>query len=334
VQLTNVSSNPISVNCWYINGNRVCDNAPGTVCQSNSDCPLPGICQAPTCVANDFHLNLTPSQPIAWRVSAPPSFLPCDSVNPDPNALAFCLGSNDGSAIPLTPDPFVGELKCVEVDASDRPIPTNDLKGEATIYRVSADPNAPLADSSAYNAIGIQAGTSNDGDNVLELNGTEYAGCPGVLILDHFFEGATSPINAADVVRTNLTLVPCTESLLGTPVAPVTTAAQMLIYNEFEQRFSTSRRVSCFSSGLLADIDTRASADDDAYSVFSVGTQGTITGQTRIRGVETTETALGHGLLGVAEEFHIGGGAIGAAAFNLNYFGDREQVDFVTLSLP
>jgi hypothetical protein len=343
VQLTNVSSDPNSllrVNCWYVSGNRVCDNDPTRICLSNSDCVVPGVCQAPTCAAADFQVTLTPGQPLAWRVSDPPAFLPCDPDNPNPpNGPAGCPRPNEHAAIPLTEDPFRGELKCVEVDDGDAPVARNDLMGQATIYMVSpGDPNIglpPLADSAAYSAIGVQASTAagaNDGDAELLL-GSEYAGCPGVLILDNFFEGATSPINADNRILTELTLVPCTEDLTGA-TAPVTTAAQMLIYNEFEQRFSSSRKVSCFDSIDLGDIDTRPGFDDNVYSIFAIGTQGTLTGQTRIRGVETTEAGLGHGLLGVAQEFHLGNRTVGSAAFNLNYVGSRSQVDVLTLTLP
>jgi len=343
VQLTNVSTDPnslIRVNCWYVSGNRVCDNDPGRICLSTSDCQIPGVCLAPTCSADDFQLTLTPGQPLAWRVSDPPAFLPCDPDNPNPpNGPAGCPRDNEHAAIPLTEDPFRGELKCVEVDDGEAPVARNDLKGEATIYMVHpGDPNVllpPTADSAAYNAIGIQAALAtgaNDGDAVLEL-GSEYAGCPGVLILDNFFEGASSPINTNNWITTALTLVPCTEDLRGS-TPPVTTAAQMLIYNEFEQRFSTSRRVSCFDEMQLGDIDTRPGFEDNVYSIFAIGTQGTLTGQTRIRGVETTEAGLGHGLLGVAQEYHVGNGTVGSAAFNLNYVGSREQADVVTLTLP
>jgi hypothetical protein len=340
VQLTNVNTDPnalIRVNCWYVSGNRVCNNDSDTICQSNSDCRVPGVCLPPTCGADDFQLTLTPGQPLAWRVSDPPDFLPCDPDNPNPpTGPAGCLfAENEHVAIPLTEDPFQGELKCVEVDDGEEPVGRNDLKGEATIYRVQATAVPPVADTAAYNAIGIQAATGangNDGDAVLEL-GSEYAGCPAVLILDNFFDGASSPINTANTITTNLTLVPCTEDLRGlTP--PVTTAAQMLIYNEFEQRFSTSRRVSCFDDMELGDIDTRPGSGDNIYSIFAVGTQGTLTGQTRVRGVETSEAGLGHGLLGVAQEFHTSAASAGSAAFNLNYVGERAQGDAVTLTIP
>ena len=84
-----------------------------------------------------------------------------------------------------------------------------------------------------------------------------YVPCPGVLIMDHFFEGANPEIGG--IVNTDLTLVPCSENL-GDPAesANFEVVAQMLVYNEFEQRFSLSTRVECYRATTLADLDTRA----------------------------------------------------------------------------
>jgi hypothetical protein len=351
------------VNCWYINANSFCDNdlptqtSSGTQCRDDGDCTSPGTC-IPLWRVNDFQILLTPGQPIAWRASEgidAPDFLPCDPSDPDP---AVACTYDSAGAIPATENPFQGELKCVEVDADDVPIQANDLKGEATIYAVE-DGADPEVDTATYNAIGIQARTDLSSSlppaNVLCLGGAsgaqsapgtalcpsnEYAGCPAVLILDHYFEGADSDVLGGEV-NTELTLVPCTEDIEGgDPVVgsidgQVTTTAQMLIYNEFEQRFSTSERVTCWENVTLADIDTRPGSSDDIYSIFAVGVQGTLVGQTRIRGVEGVEQDVGHGLLGVAQAFVDGGGtAYGSAAYNLNYFGERRQRDVVALDLP
>ena len=63
------------------------------------------------------------------------------------------------------------------------------------------------------------------------------------------------PSAVGATVRTHLTLVPCSEDF--NLQAPITTAVQYLVFNEFEQRFSTSRSVRCFSEIVLSDIDTR-----------------------------------------------------------------------------
>ena len=330
VQLTNVSGEMVTVDCYYVNATGECSNAPGTYCRTSGDCPTGGSC-VPNCAASDFTLTLTPGQPIAWSVSAPPAFLPCDPLDPP----ASCIGENEGGIPPVSSEVFQGELKCVQVDDADSPIARNDLKGEATIYGVRAgDP--PIVDVATYNAIGIQAVVgANNGDSELVLGGDnpEYAACPLILVLDHFFEFARSPFDPSNRVVTKLTLVPCTEDLLGS-TPPITTPAQMLIYNEFEQRFSTSRRVTCYDNIWLSDIDTRPGTSDNIYSIFSVGTQGTLTGQTRIRGVQSGD--LGHGFLAVAQEVQIDDAwtAVGSAAFNVNYIGERSHADIVTLHLP
>jgi hypothetical protein len=94
------------------------------------------------------------------------------------------------------PDDFVGELKCIEVDAAGSPIGGNHLKGEATLVTTDGD-------VSKYNAVGIE-GTELAGGtgNTLLLNqpkGVEeavgqYNACPNTLILNHFAEGVTDPV--------------------------------------------------------------------------------------------------------------------------------------------
>jgi hypothetical protein len=245
-------------------------------------------------------------------------------------------------------DPFVGELKCIEVDKNGVPVAKNDLKGEAEIIQS----NAGQIDVEGYNAIGIPAiPGSNNGDDTLVLGGpgAEYSACPNILILDHFFDDANDPISG-DSVTTELTLVPCTEDFQHQSVLKVT--VQFLVFNEFEQRLSTSRPVTCYDDIKLSNIDTRSSAN----SIFNAAVMGTLTGQTRIRGVPDsnaqctaplapfpcctgngTGTCNGTGansagannaLLGLAEEFRAGGGS---AAFNLHFNGTRPTSDFIYL---
>jgi hypothetical protein len=66
--------------------------------------------------------------------------------------------------------------------------------------------------------------------------------------------------------------VPCSEDLgNASNQANLTITAQMLIYNEFEQRFSTNSRVQCYSATRLSDIDTQPGPAGDQFSIFSVG---------------------------------------------------------------
>ena len=126
------------------------------------------------------------------------------------------------------------------------------------------------------------------------------------MVLNHAFDFAPNPVTR-DPIVTNLTLVPCSEDLTkqgpaGTPV----TVVQLLIYNEFEQRFSASTSVACFRKTRLSQIDARPGAEQ--FSLFSVSVQGTLTGQTRIRPVAGNELDKGHGVIGVMEEVSVASG--------------------------
>jgi len=430
-----------SVNCAFIDG--VCSNDGTTKCDRDTDCPSGSRCVQPPCLPLDGG--------------------PLGRTGPG--------GQLNEGAVPLSPeDPFIGELKCIAVDESLAPIARNDLIGEVMIGRVQPGPD-PKPALAGYNAIGIPAvlntcqpnGTcsldgrtcitdqncapTNNRDTTLVIGGpaqnAEYEGCPNVLILDHFFDGAVDPLIAnlcqpdgtcsvsgteckndndcndniclpagtcsvsgtacksstdcdntcvtsnscgagstctfggnactsqadcpnnfctlsnehclvsgdctAPVFRTrvvtNLTLVPCTEDFESQQPELSKTTAQYLIYNEYEQRFSTSNTVQCFEETRLSDI-----TGDNARSIFSVGVEGTLTGQTRIRGVENTDPQVsaraGNALLGVAEEFRCGGPAyqfplcsftnqtgslVSATAKNLHFQGLRAQSDFIYL---
>jgi hypothetical protein len=155
----------------------------------------------------------------------------------------------------------------------------------------------------------------------------------------------TDPVFRPRVV-TNLTLVPCTEDFENQRPELSKTTAQFLIFNEFEQRFSTSTPVECFKETRLSNIETQQNAN----SIFSVGVEGTLTGQTRIRGVisddPTVAAKAGNALLGVVEEFRCAGPkyqfplcnfvdnpeqVISSTAKNLHFQGRRPQSDFIYL---
>lgn len=326
VRISNTSTQEVSVHCFWVNANGHCTNSPATICNSSlfgasSPCGASGFC-VQGWQETDFDINITARQPIAWLASRGESLcdphdtsgdpcLPLGDAHPGPGGQ-----DNKGSRIlGVSEDPFIGELKCIEVDKNGVPVALNDLKGEAEFVHSNPDD----LDVDGYNAIGIPAGPGpNNADNTLVLGGpgAEYSSCPNILILDHFFDGANDPISH-DEVTTELTLVPCSEDFLHQ--APITTPVQFLVFNEFEQRFSTSRRVTCFDNIKISNIETR-SAD---RSIFSAAVSGTLTGQTRIRGVGDHNT-----LLGVAEEFRDGGGS---AAFNVHFNGTRPTSDFIYL---
>lgn len=347
IQLSNTSENTVHVRCFYVNANSHCSNDPSAICNTNADCGIGGLC-LPGWNETDFRFTLTPRQPIAWRISSGlggncvagvGDCFPLDGTTHVGPGGAF----NEDSRIPVVPeDPFIGELKCVQVGEDEAPIDENSLKGEATIVTADGD-DSDAPDARAYNAIGIQAvAGANDGDNTLEL-GTEYNGCPNILILDHFFDDAVEPIDGASV-RTDLTLVPCSQNFELQDQALFDTTVQFLVYNEFEQRFSASTRVRCLREIPLSDIDTAqrplsdsvASNTGDLRSIFNVNVQGTLTGQTRIRGVDDGSADHGNGLLAVAEEFHRTDSADldtvrASAAFNVHQVGVRATPDVITI---
>jgi len=354
IRVSNTSSQAISMRCFYVDATPLCSNGTGSCLDPGGTCT--GLC-VPQWQETDFVVNITARQPIAWLASqgaagceeSPVPGRPCFPLTTNNGRIGPNGQTNNGSRIPPAPeDPFIGELKCIAVDRNDVPVERNDLKGEAQIVRVDV-PSASGADVETYNAIGIPAiAGANNGDNTLVLGGNvcaggsnansvcsaaadcpggscvsaaEYSGCPNILILDHFFDGATDPVSNEPVI-TDLTLVPCSEDFLNQE--PLTTPVQFLVYNEFEQRFSTSRRVTCFQEFAISAIDTQT----PIKSIFSAAVNGTLTGQTRMRGVADQDASHGHALLGVAEEFR---GQVSSAAVNLHFSGSRPQSDFIYL---
>jgi hypothetical protein len=346
VQMTNTNqTDEITVDCWWVNANKHCGspnaNPLGAICETNADCLVGVQCQQGWSTG-DFQVIMTPGQPIGFTASSGLPTIPCDTTFPGPGCGVNVAG---GSVRAVPEDPFRGELKCVEVDENDVPIVANDLKVEATIVSTTAGGGGTATTAAAYNAIGFEAlsegsggatdplclGTLPPGAGAGVECSANYAPCPGVLHMEHFFENAQTELGS--YVTTDLTLVPCSEDL-GTPTnqANLTVTAQMLVYNEFEQRFSTNSRVQCYSATRLSDLDTQPGPAGDQYSIFNVGVQGTITGQTRIRGVRGPDGPFGYGLLGVGCETHAtspGGPAVATAAFDLQHVGFRAEGDAV-----
>jgi hypothetical protein len=337
VQISNTSGEAVRVRCYLVNANSHCSNAPDEVCDEDQDCgpvdcglpgtPPCGIC-LPGWTETDFVFTLTRYQPIMWRTGVGLASFPLDGINVVGPDGEFNVDSN----IPPAPeDPFKGELKCFQVDANDNPVARNDLKGEATFVQSSEE-----LDAYQYNAVGLLSTGVNDGNDILCLGGTEateecpepeYNGCPSVLILNHFFAYAPEPVNG-DIVQPYLQVVPCSEDFLNQSVTKST--LQFLVFNEYEQRFSTSRRVDCYYETRLVDIDTRPGMEGDQASIFSIDVQGTLVGQTRIRPVRTDETTVGHGWVGIAREIHFATdvGEYQAAA-QLHHTGISRQGDII-----
>jgi len=361
IRLTNVNeAAPIQVHCFYLDANSHCQGGDqdGMICTGNPRlCTQGGTCQAGWS-ETDFRIVMTPKQPIDWRASqgladAGSASGPGDDNLPiasgvcvrnqfkrcgtDADCSPFpggaCTPSNAGTRIPPVPeDSFVGELKCIAIDANGDPVKQNDLKGEALVETVNLDPGTGPQDFdvASYNAIGVQ-GIADHPGNELTLGGDnpEYNGCPNFLILDHFFDDAIDPVPGTnDTIATNLVLVPCSEDLLRQ--IPGQATVQYLVYNEFEQRFSTSNTVKCFEDIQLCQIG----GGQCKRSIFNVAVAGTLTGQTRLQPIGSG--ALPSGLLGIAVEYHTTPPTgtttfVRSAAFNLQMSGARDNPDTITI---
>ncbi len=346
--------------CFYVDATGHCSNNPSAGCQSSDDCidegsGITGSCD-PGWTEVDFDIRITPEQPLAWLASEglqngdfPIQVPGTCSNNPriactsDDRCGGFkCIlqPSNAGSGIPPTPeDPFVGSLTCIQFDPSSNPpapdtSPTaNGLIGNAAIEVVLDETGG--VDVQKYNAVGIEklctfpAGATNCTvgapiSDTLILGGpagpAQYQGCPARLILNHLFDGAEDAFEGSGPVTTDLTLVPCGNDFLRQTPGKVT--AQFLVFNEFEQRFSTSANVDCFFESQISNIDT----PNNERSIFHFNVAGTLAGQTIIRGIGSAPS--GQGLLGVARVFMDG---INGAAYNLNEKGALSTPDVITI---
>jgi hypothetical protein len=272
----------------------------------------------------DFHIWLTKQQPTSWAVGlgrlAYPADTQCRSDFRHPERdIAECYGAGlDPGRIPPVSFPFQGELKCIEVDPSGAPISGNHLKGEATI--VTRD-----GDTSKYNAVGVIGLDANNGDNTLCLggevssdcpSGPEYNACPEALLVNHFADRADNPMfGPTSTVRTELTLVPCTENF--ETQEPSRLVVQFAMTNEFELGFSASTTVDCWGNFFL----------DEINPVFGVVAVGSRLVQTRVRPATSAQS----GVVGVMEEYHSVDGSTARAALNIHQEGQRLTSDIVVL---
>jgi hypothetical protein len=294
IQIANTDNMQANAECVYINtagtcfdtpsegcsvdancAPNTCDTGSGTctitttqTCSVDTDCP-PNVC-VHQCTETNFTIFLTGQQPTYWLASEGREV----GVEIAVMGGLFDGGFSPGKIQPL-PSPFVGELKCIEVDASGAPVAQNSLKGEAVIT-VTEDDDSTVGPISEYNAIGIQAsgapslqltgqtvcaGGDNDGlpcSGALECPGgtcssvtTGYNACPAALYVNHYGEGAVDSFTGA-ASDTELTLVPCSELL--EQQTPVHASAVFRITTELEQSLSCSVPFDCALNARLSDL--------------------------------------------------------------------------------
>lgn len=334
IQITNTSNSIVFAHCYYINALPLDPRLP------------PSEVNPPRWQEVNFDISLTKQQPTHWLVSSGRTQFPGDSVCYGDGNMVIerdCNGAGfDPGLIPLTTDPFAGELRCVEVDQSGAPINGNHLKGEATIVANADVPEKSLVrtEISKYNALGILGLNtdlnSNNSDSILCLgggvrpgcrNGAEYNGCPNKVFLNHFTEGTDNPVATefgdTSQVTTELTLVPCTQDLENLVRPKVT--VQFTVTNEFEELFSASTTVDCWGNFFLSDVP---------FGIFDESTLGTRFGQTQM-----SAPADQPGFIGVAEEYHLAPfnraapeeSPLTRAALNLFGQGQRPNGDIITV---
>lgn len=150
IQISNTGNLVDSVRCFYVDGL--------------------------TCAVRDFELTLTKLQPTIWRVG-------------DGRKVGSLQGGLDPGNIPAQPFGFRGALICTEVqpDFSDVSV-GNHLKGEATLEPEESGVAAGDRRLSKYNAVALQGGSGGT-DNVLALDGAEYAACPAASVVDFIQDG-------------------------------------------------------------------------------------------------------------------------------------------------
>lgn len=330
IQLSNTSNNVVYAWCFYMDAS-----------------PLNG---RPRWDVTDFHVVLTKQQPTHWVVSQGRQVNNNDNFR---NPVQDGAGLDPG-AIPPVARGFMGELKCVQTDASGTPFGGNNLKGEAVLVTETGD-------VSKYNGLAITANPdlASDGDpyelllNNTVFNDGEYNSCPDTLLVDHYSDGS-SACGEEDgeecPVRPYITLVPCSQDFEN--LIPERVTVQFEIFNEFENVFSTSTTVDCWLMTRLADLDvgtgtcsiSETPCANDASclggtgdlcskpaSVFSYGVLGTNTALTTIQPV-----GLHGGVIGIGEEQHFANGGTDSAwtAWNLHQSGTRYDATIDTEGGP
>jgi hypothetical protein len=218
VEVVNLSSIPVHLGCIFV--------------------------PAPQCSGFDFHVRLTPNQPLSW--------------------LASRGVFNGQSAVP--PFSGTGELKCIVQPDEDAVAAHNTIQGRAAVF--GADDQ-----TIGYSAVGFLRLTDGPLTTEISLDGVTYTQCPDQ---QHFvFIATTDPDNPA--TESELVIAPCSEDLENVVFPP--TVIQFQVFNEFEEQFSASTSVTCFARRRLDDIShifTRAVLGTDTGHVVMRGVQSPV----------------------------------------------------------
>jgi hypothetical protein len=369
--------------CNQIQGAGVCSNNAATKCVSNTQCGSGNFCVFPPCFPFDGVLRTGPNGQDNAESSVPPSpedpfigELKCialdESLQPvnrnDLKGEALIGISNESErfvdiagynaiGIPGIEGQQNRDGVLVLGGAGDGANPSDPCHATNTCPEYEGCPNFLILNHYFDGAVDPMVPNICRDDlscSISETPCTTDADCENVCKSNTCTITATGCVTDNDCdrlvtqarVATDLTLVPCTQDLLNQDPDLSKTTAQFLVFNEFEQRFSTSREVNCFQEWRLSELGIPISNGSNDRSIFSAGVAGSMTGQTRIRGVVVSTPdgrPAGNALLGIAEEFRCRGPAfplcgftdpedlISSTATNLHFQGLRPQSDFLYL---
>ena len=147
------------------------------------------------------------------------------------------------------------------------------------------------------------------------------------LTLNHFFDSRPRADDACEPVAHPLEALSRAPRICPVrPPNPTGNLVQYFVFNEFEQRFSTSTPFVDQFVSVLSAIDVPI----PDRSIFSAGVAGTLGGQTLIT------NPGGGGIMAVAVEGHVdltAGDRVSTAAFNVHTEGERTESDVMTFPL-
>jgi hypothetical protein len=215
VELVNLTGRPVDLKCIYV--------------------------PARTCSGLDFHVRLTPNQPLSW--------------------LASRGVFNNTSFTAVPPFGSSGELKCIVQPDEEGVDRHNAVQGRAVVFGADGQ-------TIGYSAVGFLRLVDGPLENVIPLDGVTYTQCPDE---QHFvFLSSTGPA----ATESEIVIAPCAEDLENL-VSPPTTV-QFEITNEFEQRLSAALTVTCYARRTLRQVSqsfTRATLGSETGHVTVKGVQ-------------------------------------------------------------
>ena len=219
IQIANTDNMQANAECVYINTSGTCSITTSQACNVDTDCPTgpPAEVCVHQCTETNFTIFLTGQQPTFWQSRC--------GADGDSRGRCSNPSTRDSSAnYPADArSPFVGELKCIEVDASGAPVAQNSLKGEAIIgglgrrrsQRIQCGRHPgrvapPLANIIVLDQLpGVCSGGTNDGQPARQgliapvepassAPTTGYNACPAALYMNHSGEGAVDSFTGGD----------------------------------------------------------------------------------------------------------------------------------------